>query len=158
MSLMRWRSAPADPFNALQSAVNDLFQDFGRDPFALAPLPSAKMMPTATFWPSVDLSENERNITITADIPGLEEKDVDVSLLGRTLTLKGEKRTENEEKGTNFYRCERSYGTFQRNLELPCEVDAEKVQASVRKGVLTVSLPKSEATKAASRKINVRSA
>lgn len=153
MSLMRWKPASSDPFTSLQTAMNDLMQSFGRPVTGL--MPSA--WPTeSTFWPSVDVKESNGTISVTADLPGMEAKDLDISVAGNTLVLKGERKSDHEEKGTDYYSCERSYGAFQRTLELPGEINPEKVQATFKNGVLSVSLAKSESSKNNARKIPIK--
>lgn len=95
------------------------------------------------FNPQVDVTENDQEIKVAAELPGLTEKDVEVSLANDMLTISGEKRAEKEDKGENYYRMERSYGSFQRTIPLPTEVEANKVDATFKNGVLTVTLPKS---------------
>jgi HSP20 family protein len=92
--------------------------------------------------PAIDMTEDEKAYTITAELPGLDAKDVDISMSGNTLVLKGEKRQEKEEKDKNYYFSERTYGAFQRAFELPATVDRDKVSAGYAKGVLTITLPK----------------
>jgi HSP20 family protein len=99
---------------------------------------------TQTFMPIVDVHETAKEIRVTAELPGLEEKNLEVSLLDRALYIKGEKREEHEEEKGDVYRCERQYGAFQRVIELPAEVDADKIKASFKKGVLKVTLLKTE--------------
>ncbi len=96
------------------------------------------------FTPAVDISENEKEVVITAEIPGIEKQDLDVSLTGDTLTIKGEKKAEHEENSDNFHRVERSYDSFSRSFSLPCEVQQDKVEASFKNGILTLKLPKTE--------------
>ena len=103
--------------------------------------------------PAVNIAENENEITVTAEIPGMEKDDLDVSLTGDTLTIKGEKKVEHEERSDNFHRFERSYGSFSRSLSLPCEVQHDKVDASYKNGVLTLKLPKAEDCRSKSVKI-----
>jgi HSP20 family protein len=98
----------------------------------------------------VDVVETDKEIQVAVELPGLEEKEIDVSLSPTTLTISGEKRQEKEEKGHNYVRAERSYGSFKRSIPLPSEVDASKADAVFQKGVLTVTLPK--AVKAEARK------
>lgn len=112
----------------------------------------------AGFQPKLDLAETNKEVTITAELPGLEEKDIELSLNESTLSLKGEKKSESEEEGKNFYRRERTYGAFYREVELPAEIDAEKIAATFKSGILTVVLPKSERAKEVSRKIPVKAA
>jgi len=107
------------------------------------------------FQPRLDIVETEKEVRITADLPGLEEKDIELSLNENTLSLKGEKKSEEEEEGKNFYRRERTYGAFYRDIELPAEVEASKVEATFKNGVLTVVLPKQE-KKEESKKISIK--
>ncbi|MDD2878091.1 MAG: Hsp20/alpha crystallin family protein [Acidiphilium sp.] len=108
--------------------------------------------------PCIDISESEKNFTITAELPGLTEKDVEVSTNGSVLTIKGEKQQESERTDKNYYLSERSYGSFERHLTLPEGVDPDHIEATVAKGVLTVNLPKTEAAQAATKKIDVKAA
>lgn len=110
------------------------------------------------YHPKVDVADDGGEIRITAELPGLDEKDVEVLLQNDVLTLKGEKKAEKEDKGKNFYRVERTYGSFERSISLPCEVDRKKVEASFKKGVLTVRMPKTEAAKDEVKRIPVKTA
>ncbi len=105
------------------------------------------------FTPAVNIAENENEITLTAEIPGMDKNDLDVTLTGDTLTIKGEKKAEHEEKSDNFHRIERSYGSFTRSFSLPCEVQQDKIDANYKDGVLTLKLPKSEHCRSKSVKI-----
>ncbi len=107
------------------------------------------------FSPAVDISENDNEILVKAELPGIDQKDIEVSLLGDVLTIKGEKREEKEEKGENVHRIERSYGSFSRSFNLPCEVKIDAVEAKFKDGVLSLKLPKTETSKKKSIKINV---
>ena len=108
--------------------------------------------------PAIDMSEDEKAYKVSAELPGLDAKDVDVSISGNTLVLKGEKRQEKEEKQTNYYFSERAYGSFQRAFELPASVDRDKVSADFAKGVLTITLPKTPDAQKQQKKIEVKSA
>ena len=105
--------------------------------------------------PSVDISEGKKDITVKAEIPGVEANDIDISLNGKLLTIKGEKKQEKEEKDENYHRMERSYGYFNRTIELPAEVDPEKVDASYKKGVLKIELKKTRESE--TKKIEIKS-
>ena len=94
------------------------------------------------FSPRVDVVETDQEIVVSADLPGLDDKDIVVSLSRDALTVSGEKKQEKEEKDRNYHRVERSYGSFRRSIPLPCEVDDGKVDAVFQKGVLTITLPK----------------
>ena len=108
--------------------------------------------------PAIDMSEDEKAYKISAELPGLDAKDVDVSVSGNMLVLKGEKRQEKEEKDKNYYFSERAYGSFQRTFELPASVDRDKVAADFSKGVLTITLPKTPEAQKPQKKIEVKSA
>lgn len=99
---------------------------------------------TISFSPRLNVASSDKEYTITLEAPGLEDKDIQLDLQDRTLFIRGEKRQEKEEKDQHFYRMERSYGRFQRILELPTDVDLEAIQAKMNKGVLTISLPRKE--------------
>ena len=108
--------------------------------------------------PAVDVTEDEKAYKITAELPGIEDKDLEVTVSGDLLTVKGEKRAEKEEKGTNFYVSERSFGTFQRSFALPEGVDRNGIGAAFAKGVLTVTLPKTVQAQKEQKKIEVKAA
>jgi HSP20 family protein len=108
--------------------------------------------------PAIDMSEDEKAYTISAELPGIDAKDIDVSLSGDVLVLKGEKRQEKEEKDKNYHFSERAYGSFQRAFDLPASVDRDKVAADFSKGVLTITLPKTVEAQKPQKKIDVKSA
>ena len=142
------------PLEAFQREVNRLFDDFFRTP-ALAG-GTEGMFAAAT--PRVDVSESERDYEITAELPGMDEKDIELTLANNVLTIRGEKKTEREEKDKNYYLSERSFGSFRRSIPLPAEVDDDKVEARFKNGVLTVRLPKSAEAQAKTRRIEVKAA
>ncbi len=146
MRLIRYRPRPElDPFSWLSGFRDDLDQFFERK---LAPwqAPEGELLEGA--WsPTVDVCEDQDNVLVRADLPGLKKEDIDLSILGSTLTIKGEKKSESEVEEENYHRVERSYGLFQRTVELPSDVDESRVDASYKNGVLEVKLPKKEAVK-----------
>jgi HSP20 family protein len=105
--------------------------------------------------PSLDVSETKNNIVVKAEAPGVDPKDIDISLMGDVLTIKGEKRQEKEEKDQNYHRVERSYGVFTRSVRLPQEVQSDKIEASYKNGILKITPPKSEEAKKKEIKIKV---
>lgn len=109
-------------------------------------------------WPSIDEAEDESGYRITVELPGLDEKDVDVTLADGVLTIRGEKKQEDEEKRRDYYRTERSYGSFRRVLAVPGEVDEAKIRASFKKGVLTVELPKTAEAQKKVKHIDIKAA
>jgi HSP20 family protein len=105
--------------------------------------------------PALDVYEDKDNIIVKADLPGLTKDDIEISLQDNVLTLRGEKKRDSEVKEENYYRLERSYGTFNRSFELPTSVDASKIEATFKNGVLQITLPKTEEAKPKKIKINV---
>lgn len=108
--------------------------------------------------PAVDVTEDDKTYTITAELPGLEEKNIDVAVSGDMLTLKGEKRYEKDEQDKNRYMSERAYGSFQRSFALPDGIDRDKIAANLSKGVLTITLPKTSEAQKPQKKIEVKTA
>lgn len=148
------RDNDRDPFLSLHREVNRLFDDVFRG-FGSG-LPS--LIGTNSFsggWPSVEISDNEKEIKVTAEVPGLEEKDIEVLLNDGVLTLKGEKRSETENKGRQF--SERYYGWFERRIPLGVEVKDDQVDARFKNGVLTVTLPKTEKAQSQVKRIAIKS-
>jgi HSP20 family protein len=129
-----------DPFLGFQQQMNQLFDEFfrgtGLEPFGT----TRERFPM--FSPRVDVTETDKEVKVSAELPGLDEEEIDVSLSRDTLTIRGEKKREEEEKRRNYYRAERAYGVFRRTVPLPTPVDADKADAVFRKGILTVTLPK----------------
>jgi HSP20 family protein len=105
--------------------------------------------------PSVDVSETKNDLVVRAELPGLESKDIDISMNNGYLTIKGEKKNEREEKDENYHLIERSYGSFSRSVRLPKEVQSDKITASFKNGILKITLPKSEEAKKKEIKIKV---
>jgi HSP20 family protein len=108
---------------------------------------------TGTRWPALDIAENEDTFVVKAEIPGCKPSDIDISVHGNTLIISGEKKHEEEKETKSYYHVERSYGEFRRLLNLTSEVNYEKIEASYKNGVLTLTLPKSEKAKAVKVKI-----
>ena len=139
------------PFSLLRREMDSLFDNFFRG-FDLEPFESRM----GAFSPKVDVTENDKEIKISAELPGMEEKDIDVSLQKDMLTIKGEKKEEKEDKGKDYYRMERSYGSFSRTIPLPVEVETDKVEAKFKKGVLSITLPKTAKAVSETKKIAVK--
>jgi len=125
-----------NPFMSLQREIDRLFDDFTRG------FPTFPSLGTTELLPSMDVTETDKQIEITAELPGLEEKDVQVNVADNVLTIRGEKKAEKEEKDKAYRLVERSYGSFVRSLELPEGVNADAIKASIEKGVLKVTVPK----------------
>jgi HSP20 family protein len=125
---------PRDFFESFQKSIDEFFEDFGYPDF----------FRERTFYPKVDVSEKDNEVVIKADVPGIEEKDLDVSITKDAVIIQGEKKYEHEEKSSNFYKKERSYGSFRRVIPLPVEIDESKAEATYKNGVITIRLPKSQ--------------
>src|SRR5262245_45713295 len=138
MALAPWR--PLGELGSLRREMDRLLERF----FGEAP---GIELPGGTWEPRLDISETKDEVTIKADLPGLEAKDLDVAVSGDILTIKGEKKQEKDEKDERRHVVERSYGAFTRMVRLPAPVAQDKIKASFKNGVLTVSLPKTEEAK-----------
>jgi len=130
----------------LNSRLNQIFSEYGRGNDELT---------TTGFVPPVDIYEDAHNVTLKLEVPGIEEKDLDIRVENNTLTVRGERRFEQEEKEENFHRIERRYGSFSRSFTLPNTVDSDKVQASYVNGVLQIQLAKKAEAKPKQIKINI---
>ncbi len=145
----------ASPLAMLQRDINHVFEEFwhkvenGRN---------GQRGPIALFGPSADVTETDDGIEVAVELPGMSVEDVDISLSGDVMTIRGEKKLEHEEKRRGVYLSERSYGAFARTIPLPPGVDADKAEARFDKGVLRVSLPKTSEAKARVRRIPVKAA
>lgn len=147
------RGMADDLLMPLHQRIDRVFSDFfGTDAPHLTGTPW-----DAGFSPNMDVSETDQQFEVTAELPGLDAKDLDVTLTDGVLTIKGEKKSESkdEDKQRNHYRLERSYGAFRRSLQLPPEADAEQVSASFDKGVLRVTIAKKEEAGQTTRKIEL---
>ena len=143
-------SAAATPFISLQREIDRLFEEFSRG------FPAFSGNGAATLVPSMDVTETDKEIEITAELPGLEEKDVQINVADNLLTIRGEKKSEKEQKDKDYRLVERSYGSFERTLELPAGTNAETIKANISKGLLKVIVPKP--APAQTKKIEVKSA
>jgi HSP20 family protein len=147
------------PFASLHRDINRLFDDFGRWQFPSSRLfdvePFKRMRTAPT--PAVDIAETDKAYELTADLPGLEEKNIEVKVANGGLTIKGEKTEEKEEKGKDYHLSERHFGSFQRYFRLPETVDVEKIAATFKNGVLRVTLPKKPEAQKSEKKIEVKS-
>ncbi len=149
---------PAHPFEVLHRQMNDLFEDFFKD-FSHPRLPS--LWQGGSDWgvvaPRFEVAETEKAVQVTAELPGMDEKDIEVTLDDNVLTVKGEKKQEREEKNKQFFLSERSYGQFQRVLTLPAGIEADKIKAQFKKGVLSLSIPKTAQARTEAKRIEVKS-
>jgi len=145
--LTRWD--PFREFVTLQSRMNRLFSE------SQTGSGQEEALTTSTFAPAVDVYEDEHNVILKIEVPGIDEKDIDVTVENNTLAVHGERKFEKEEKEENFRRVERQYGSFTRTFTLPNTVDSEKVEANYDKGVLKIQLAKKAEAKPKQIKVNV---
>jgi len=143
---------PGNPFSLMRHDMDTLFEDFFR---------GVEMEPifgrhNEQLSPNVDITESDREIQVSAELPGMDEKDIDITLNHDSLTIKGEKKEEKEDKGRDYYRMERSYGSFCRSIPIPVEIETDKVNASYKKGILTITIPKSSKALEEKKKIAVK--
>ncbi len=153
------------PFESLRREIDRLFDEFNggfwRSPFRgslFDVTPFRRASAELTALPAVDVSETDKVYEITAELPGIDEKNVEVKVANGILTIKGEKQDEKEEKQKDYYMRERSFGSFERSFQIPDDVDGDKIEASFKKGVLSVALPKSAEAEKAAKKITVKAA
>jgi HSP20 family protein len=143
------RFEPFREFATLQDRINRVFRE------SYSPEGRDETLTTSSFAPAVDVYEDEHSVTLKIEVPGIEEKDIDVRIENNTLTVHGERKIEKEEKEENYRRVERQYGSFTRTFNLPTTVDSEKVSANYDKGVLKIALPKKAEAKPKQIKVNV---
>jgi HSP20 family protein len=153
------------PFDTLRREVEQLFDDFGQN---FLPFPARRsLFDFEPLWrrravweavPAVDIAESEKAYEIAAELPGMDEKNVEVKVANGNLTIKGEKQEEKEEKKKDYYLHERHFGSFERSFEIPEGVDADKIEAKFKKGVLTVTLPKKPEAQKPAKKVEVKAA
>ena len=145
--LTRWE--PLREFSTMQDRMNRLFRE------SYSPEGPEDALTTTSFAPPVDIYEDEHNITLKLEVPGIDEKDIDVRIDNNTLTVHGERKIEKEEKEENFRRVERQYGSFTRSFTLPSSVDPQQVSANYNQGVLKIKLAKKSEAKPKQIKVNV---
>jgi len=155
MSMERWRPrrgltpwSPSRDLEDLQHRLEDFWSFW----------PSLRRFPfeSREWVPAVDMYEKDDKYMVKAEVPGMKEEDVDVSVVGDRLTIKGEKKAESEVKEENYYRSERSYGSFFRSIDLPADADPDRIEASYDDGVLEVTIPKTAAVKPKKVKVSAR--
>jgi HSP20 family protein len=158
-------AAPWHPLTSLRREIDHLFEDFDRESWALPFRRS--VFDIEPFWrrelawaatPAVDITESDKAYEITAELPGMDEKNIEVKFANGGLTIRGEKQEEKEERNKEYYLHERHFGSFERCLRIPEGVDTNKIEATFKKGVLTVTLPKSPEAQKPEKKIEVKSA
>jgi len=140
MNLVPWN--PWREMSTLQDRINRFFDDS-----FLSPTRFDDNLDMGSWYPTVDMYDNDDSIVIKAELPGVDKEDVSIDIEDRVLTLKGERNHENEVKEDNYYRKERSYGRFQRMFTLPTDVDPDKINAEFKDGLLKIEIPKPEERK-----------
>jgi HSP20 family protein len=150
--LTRWE--PFREYSTMQNRINHMNRLFRE---SYSPEVPEEALTTTNFAPPVDIYEDEHNITLKIDVPGIDEKDIDVRIEGNTLSVHGERKIEKEEKEENFRRVERQYGEFTRSFTLPSSVDTGQVNANYDNGVLKIALAKRAEAKPKQIKVNVGS-
>ena len=139
----------------LRDEMNAVFKDFFAFTFSRAQL-QQMMQTTGDFYPGMDVIATEKEIIITADLPGMDEKDIRLAIEGQVFTLSGTRQQELERKNATVHRVERSYGSFQRSILLPCEVDINKAEATFSNGVLIVVIPTPSRARSAVKRIPIK--
>ena len=148
------RRREMDPFRQMHREIDQMFNGMLGDWAGPMNLLDRRL---GSWMPQVDVNETAKEIRVTAELPGMEEKDLEVSLVEGALTIKGEKSEEHDEEKGDVHRSERQYGMFERTIPLPSEVDVDKVKASFKKGVLKITLPKTKEAQSNRRVIPVQS-
>ena len=138
--ILPWKRKKENHANEFRREIDNLYDRFFEPNF----LPSSYIFGQGKWDPTLDISEGRKDITVKAEIPGIEAKDFDISIDGRLLTIKGEKKQEQREEEETYYRVERSYGYFNRTIQLPAEVNPDKVDATYKRGILKIKLRKSK--------------
>jgi HSP20 family protein len=151
-------------FDDLRQQINRLFDDIGHEawqPFRRSLFTAEPLWRRGATWgaaPAVDVTESDKAYDVTVELPGMDEKNIEVKVSNGALTIKGEKQDEKEEKKKDYYLHERHFGSFERSFTMPEGVDADKIEASFKKGVLTVMLPKKPEAQKPAKKIEVKAA
>ena len=149
MNLVRWE--PVQEMVTLRQAMDRMFDHDYFRPFWLSTEPGANLVP------AIDMYETDNEMVVKAAIPGVEAKDLDINITGDTLSIKGETKSEKEEKKENYYYQECRYGTFTRSITLPAGVETDKSEANLENGILTLTLPKAESVKPKAIKVKAKS-
>ena len=142
LDILPWKRNKSSHTKELRREIDNIYDRFFEPDF----LPSTYLFGKGKWGPKLDISEGRKDIIIKAEIPGIEAKDFDISIDGRLLNIRGEKKQEQSENEETYYRVERSYGYFNRTIELPAEVDPNKVDASYKKGILKIKLRKTKSS------------
>jgi HSP20 family protein len=147
MAIIPWTRRNRNELSALRSQMDDLFEGFFRG------LDRPLSFLAERAWPPIDVAEKDDAIVVRAEVPGCKPEDIDISVYGNTLTLSGEKKESRESNGDGCYHMESTYGSFRRDIPLSAEVDQDKIEAVIKDGILSVTLPKAEKSKAVKVKV-----
>jgi len=150
------RREASDQFRSFQREMNRLFDDFFSD-VPLVPRWGTRELAPVEFSPRVDVAETDKEVRISAELPGMDEKDIVVEMDDEAITIRGERKEEKETEGKNWYTREQSYGSFQRVIPLPASVDGAKAKAKFKKGLLAITVPKREEEEAKRKTIAIES-
>lgn len=148
------QDAMLNPFEQFRRVMDQMFNGFLSEWPMRSSLLDRRL---GQFMPQIDVDENEKEVRVTAELPGMDEKEVEVTLTQGVLTIKGEKREEHQENKRDFHHSELRYGMFERAIQLPADIDADKAKASFKKGVLRITLPKTAEAQSNRRRIPVES-
>lgn len=151
MTLVKFK--PSHELSHIEKKLRKFFEDFD-SPFTGDW--GVRPFNTGSFTPRVNVTEDNENLFVHAEIPGVDKNDIKINITGDVLTISGEKKSEQKDEKKNYYRIERSYGTFSRSFTLPAEVVVDKIAADYKDGVLNVTLPKTEQTKVVEKQIEVK--
>ena len=162
MALMRWTPRGIDlrrwePLREMESMTEEMDRLFGQisERMGVSGLRQKPFSGERMWTPSIDMIDKKDEILVKAEVPGMDKKDIHVSVSGDILTIKGEKKTEQEVKEENYYRCETSYGSFLRTIPLPVAVESDHIKAQYKNGILELHLPKSKEVKEKTKEIAI---
>jgi len=141
------RKREGAPLTRMQEEMNDLFGRLFSG--------SNLLWPERTYWPAINVADQDDAVVVTAEVPGCKSDDIEISVHGNTMSISGEKKEKTEEKNKDYYHMESRFGSFRREMILPAEVNSDKIQAKCQEGVLTITLPKAEKAKA--KKVEIQS-
>ena len=145
MALVHFHKRPRNELARLHDEMDDLFDSFFRG--------LSRPWSKYKAWPTIDIADKDDSIVVRAEVPGCKAEDIDISVYGNILTISGEKKESKEENEKGYYHMESSYGSFRREISLPTDVDEDKIDAVCKEGVLSITLPKAEKTKAVKIKV-----
>jgi HSP20 family protein len=151
MTLVKFK--PAHELSNIEKRLRKFFEDFD-SPFSNDW--GVKPFGGNSFTPRVDVTEDNNNLYVHAEVPGVEKNDIKINIVGDVLTISGEKKSEQKDEGKNYYRIERNYGSFSRSFTLPSEVVTDKIAAEYKDGVLNITLPKTEEAKIVEKQIEIK--